>query len=55
MYQTILFIYFLSHRGHGSTEVKHSPTSKVEGSNHGHYVGKFVVAYQWSAVYSTKP
>ena len=29
------------------------PTSKVNGSNPRPYVGKLVVAYRWSAVYST--
>ena len=31
------------------------PTSEVSGSNLGPYVGKFVVAYRWSAIYSTEP
>ena len=31
------------------------PTSEVGGSNLGPYVGKLVVAYRWSAVYSTEP
>ena len=31
-----------------------SPTSEVGGSNPGSYVGKLVVAYQRSAVYSTE-
>ena len=31
------------------------PTSEMGGSNPGPYVGKLVVAYQWSAVYSTEP
>ena len=31
------------------------PTSEVGGSNPGPCVGKLVVAYQWSAVYSTEP
>ena len=36
--------------------VTHSPpTSEVSGSNFGPYVGKLVVAYWWSAVYSTEP
>ena len=30
------------------------PTSEVGGLNAGPYVGKLVVAYQWSAVYSTE-
>ena len=42
--------------GHGGTVVKHlPPTSEDGGSNPGPYVGKLVVAYQWSAVYSTQP
>ena len=28
---------------------------EVGGSNPGPYVGKFEVAYRWSAVYSTEP
>ena len=36
--------------------VTHSPPiSEVGGSNPGRYVRKLVVAYQWSAVYSTGP
>ena len=31
------------------------PRSEVSGSSPGPYVGKLVVAYQWSAVYSTEP
>ena len=43
-------------RGHGDTVVTHSPpTSEVSGSNPGPYVGKLVVAYRWSAVYTTEP
>ena len=39
---------------HGGAVVTHSsPTSEVGGSNPGPYVGKFVVAYRWSAVCST--
>ena len=30
------------------------PTSEVCGSNPGPYVGKSVVTYHWSAVYSTE-
>ena len=42
--------------GGGATVATHSPpTSEVGGSNPGPDVGKLVVAYQWSAVYSTKP
>ena len=42
--------------GHGGAEVTHlPPTSEVGGSNPGPYVGKLVVAYRWSAVYSTEP
>ena len=43
-------------RGHGDAVVTHSPpTCEVCGSNPEHYVGKMVVSYQWSAVYSTEP
>ena len=36
--------------------VTHSPPiSEVGGSNPGAYVRKLVVAYRWSAVYSTEP
>ena len=46
--------YIGSHGGHGV--VIHSPpTSGVHGSNPEPYVGKLVVAYRWSAVYSTEP
>ena len=31
------------------------PTSEVGGSNPRPFVGKLVIAYQWSAVYSTEP
>ena len=42
--------------GHCGPVVTHSPpTSEVCGSNPAPYVGKLVVAYQWSAVYSTEP
>ena len=42
--------------GHGGKVVTHStPPSEVGGSNTGPYVGKLVVAYRWSAVYSTEP
>ena len=41
--------------GHGGAVVTHSPpTSEVSGSNPEPYVGKLVVSYQWSAVYSTE-
>ena len=43
-------------RGHGGTVVTHlPPTSEVGSSNPEPYVGKLEAAYQWSAVYSTKP
>ena len=43
-------------RGHGRAVVTYlPPTSEVGGSNPGPYVGKLVVAYRWSAVYSTEP
>ena len=32
-----------------------SPNSEVGGSNPRPYVRKLVVAYRWSAVYSTEP
>ena len=43
-------------RVHGGTVLTHSPpTSEVGGSNPGPYVGKLVIAYQWSALYRTEP
>ena len=40
----------------GATVVTHlPPTSEVCGSNPGPSVGKLVVAYQGSALYSTEP
>ena len=49
-----LHLYTSVYRGHGGTLVTHSPpTSEVGGSNPEPYVGKMVVSYQWSAVYST--
>ena len=57
----MLFVLFwtptyASFRGHGGAVVKHlPPTSEVSGSNPETYVGKLVVAYRWSAVYSTEP
>ena len=43
-------------RGHSGAMVTHlPPTSEVDSSNHGPYVGKLVVAYRWSAVYSAEP
>ena len=43
-------------RGHNGAVVTHSPlTSDFVGSNPGPYVGKLVIAYQWSAVCSTEP
>ena len=44
-------IHFIFNRGHRDAEV----TSEVSGSDPGPYVGKLVVTYRWSAVYSTKP
>ena len=42
--------------GHSDTVVTYSPpTSGVCSSNPGPYVGKLVVAYRWTAVYSTEP
>ena len=42
--------------GHGGAVVTHSPpTSEVGSSNSEPCVEKLVVAYQWSAVYSTEP
>ena len=50
------FCYIWDKRGYGCAVVTHSPpTSEVGGSNHGLYVGSLVVAYHWSAVYSTEP
>ena len=41
---------------HGGAVVTHfPPTSEVGGSKPGPYVGKLVVAYRWSTVYSTEP
>ena len=31
------------------------PNSEVSGSNPGPYKGKLLVAYRWSAIYSTEP
>ena len=43
-------------KDHGDTVVKHlASTSEVGGSHPGPYVGKLVIAYEWSAVYSTEP
>ena len=43
----------MKYRGHGGAVVTHSPpTSKAGSSNPGLYVGKLVVAYQCSVVYS---
>ena len=50
-------LYMHQHRlGHGSPVVTHlSSTSGVGGSNPGPYVGKLLVVYCWSEVYSTVP
>ena len=50
-------ISLYSERGdHCAAVVTHSPpTPEVGSSNPGPYVGKLVVAYRWSAVYSTEP
>ena len=41
---------------HGGALVTHSPpTSEIGGSNPEPSVGKMVVSYLWSAVYSTEP
>ena len=55
LYSSILSqLLYLQFRGHGGTVVTHSPpTSEVGGSNPN--VGKLVVTYRWSAVYSTEP
>ena len=42
-------------RGEGTVVTHSPPTSEIGGSNLGPYVGNLVVAYQWSAVYSTEP
>ena len=43
-------------RSHGVSVVTHlPPTSEVSSSNPRPYVGNLVVAYRWSAVYSTEP
>ena len=46
----------LNVRGQSGAVVTHSPpNSEVGGSKPGPYVGKVVVVYRWSAVYSTGP
>ena len=43
-------------RDHSGAVVTHSPpASEVSWSNPRPYVGKLVVSYQWSAVYSREP
>ena len=52
----IFFVYVIIYTG-GATMVMvtHSPpTSEVNGSNPGPYVGKLKVTYQWSEVCSTE-
>ena len=54
--QRVNFYNYSPLKHHGDTVVTHSPpTSEDVGSNPGPYMGKLVVAYQWSAVYSTEP
>ena len=58
--EKLVWLYLITslrdRRGHGDAVVTHSPpTSEVGGSNPESYVGKLVVAYQWSAVYSREP
>ena len=55
-WHTFLYIQFnVNCKGHGGAVVAHmSPTSEVDGSNPGPYVGKMVVSYRRSAVYGTK-
>ena len=48
-------LYNTGRRGHGGAVVTYlPPTSEVDGSYPGPYVGKLVVAYRWSPVYSTE-
>ena len=55
MYIDSLLVYLNSREGQGGTVVAYSsPTSEVGSLNNEQYVGKFVVAYQWSAVYNTE-
>ena len=43
-------------QGHSGTMVTHlPPISEDGGSNHEPYVGRMVVSYRWSAVYSEEP
>ena len=39
----------------GAVAIHSHPTSQISGPIPGPYVGKLGVAYQWSAVYRTKP
>ena len=49
-------VLYTSYRSHGDAVVTHSPpTSEVRSSNPRPHVGKLVVTYQLSALYSTEP
>ena len=52
-----LFVLFGGVGGdHGGAVVTHlPPTSEVSSSNRGPYMRMLVVAYRWTAVYSTEP
>ena len=52
----VYYILLNSVPDHEGAVVTHlPPTSEVGGSNPRPYVGKLVVAYRWSVVYSTEP
>ena len=56
MYISLIATVVVCTRGHGVAVVTRSPpTSEISGSNAGPCVGKLVVSYRWSAVYSTEP
>ena len=49
------FLFCFMRRGCCAAMVTHSPpTAEVGGSNPVPYMGKLVVSYRWSAVYSTE-
>ena len=49
-------VLMIGFRDHVGAEATHwPPTSEVGGSNPELYVGKVIVSYQWSPVYSTEP
>ena len=50
------YVYITGIRSHSGAVVTHSaPTSEINGSHPGPYMGKLVVVYLWLAVYSTEP